>query len=425
VRVLVYPHDLDMGGCQLNAIDLAAHTRDLGHDVVVFGRPGVLLERLAELDLEFVEAPDPAVRPSPSVVRALAALVHERGIDVLHGYEWPPGLECLLAARRSGAVAVTTVLSMAVAPFLPRTMPLIVGTQQIADTEREVGRQRVHVVEPPVDVRLDQPGVVAPLDIGPAADDRPAIVIVCRLVRELKLEGIIAAVRAMPLVNASVPARLVIVGDGEARAEVEEHATRVNQAVGPGTVVLAGEILDPRPAYELADVSIGMGSSAVRALAFATPLVVQGEEGYFRLLTPETLPEFLWQGWYGRGGAGASSAHLAGLIVALLGSPSTRQELGAFGRRLAEQRFSLESAARRQVDIYAGVLARPPGGELVDDVASAGRWARYKVTRKVDRWRGRAGTDDFNARPVAGSPGQSPTVTPIARSSSSARADQL
>jgi glycosyltransferase involved in cell wall biosynthesis len=318
-------------------------------------------------------------------------------------------------------------MSMAVAPFLPRTAPLIVGTEQIAHSERNVGRHRVWVLEPPVDVDENRPGVAL---IGPNAVEPGAgatVVIVSRLVPELKLEGILTAVDAMEEVNATLPTRLLVVGDGSARSEIEARAARVNATVGPGTVVLTGELMDPRPAYDLADVAIGMGGSALRALAFAKPLVVQGEEGYFRLLTPESLPEFLWQGWYGRGGSQDPATHLAGVLTELLSSPAAGEELGVFGRRLVEQRFSLEAAARRQVEVYEDVLADPPARAIGDEVASASRWARHKAVRKLRRWQGRVATDDFNAAPVDLEPQEVATgsASPTRRSSCSARTGQL
>jgi glycosyltransferase involved in cell wall biosynthesis len=427
VKVLVYPHDLEMGGSQLNAIEIAARTRDLGHDVVVYGRPGSLVAKVESLGLEFIEAPVPAVRPSPAVARDLTHLVRTRGIDVLHGYEWPPGLECCLASRRTPAVSVTTVMSMAVAPFLPRTAPLVVGTEQIAHTERGLGRSRVSVLEPPVDLVENRPRAggrfTAP---GWEPDGRPVVVVVSRLAPELKLEGILSAIDATELVNDTVPARLLVVGDGSARSEVEARAARVNAAVGPGTVVLTGEVLDPRPAYDLADVAIGMGGSALRALAFAKPLVVQGELGYFELLTPDSLPTFLWQGWYGRGGSDRPAEHLARILVDLLSSAPTRAELGQFGRRLVEQRFSLDAAARTQVGVYEAALATPQRRELRDAVASAGRFVEARATRRLQRLRGAVAKDDFNARPLAGAGAvQPPTVMPTVRNSSSAREDQL
>jgi len=36
MRVLVYPHELAIGGSQINAIDLAAEIRTLGHEAIVY-----------------------------------------------------------------------------------------------------------------------------------------------------------------------------------------------------------------------------------------------------------------------------------------------------------------------------------------------------------------------------------------------------
>ncbi len=128
VRVIVYPHDLDMGDSQLNAIEIAAAVRDLGVEATIFGRRGALNNRIAELGLEFVEAPQPRHRPSPAVADALRRTAKHRGATVLHGYEWPPALECYIAsAALQSTVAVSTVMSMSIAPFIPRKMPLLVG----------------------------------------------------------------------------------------------------------------------------------------------------------------------------------------------------------------------------------------------------------------------------------------------------------
>ncbi|MDF2491460.1 MAG: glycosyltransferase, partial [Microbacterium sp.] len=69
-------------------------------------------------------------------------------------------------------------------------------------------------------------------------------------------------------------------GDGPARAEIEQRAAAVNAECGEGTVVVTGNLDDPRPAYAAADIALGMGGSALRALAYGAPLIVQGEHGF-------------------------------------------------------------------------------------------------------------------------------------------------
>jgi L-malate glycosyltransferase len=407
VKVVVYPHRLEIGGSQLNAIELAGAVRDLGHEAIVFGQPGGLVERIRDMGLEFVAAPQPRGRPAPKVMRALRRLVAERGVDVVHGYEWTTALEAYFGPRaRDGVPAVATVMSMAVAPFLPLDMPLVVGTEQIADHERRLGRDSVAVIEPPVDVVANSCRAVD-------ADafrreyrldrDMVTVVSVSRLAAELKLEGLLAAIEVAGRLDGI---QLVVAGDGPSRAEVEAAVERANAAAGRRAVVLTGELRDPRPAYAAADVALGMGGSALRAMAFGRPLVVQGEQGFWDLLTPDTVDRFLWTGWYGVGeGREHGPARLEALLRGLLGDPGRRAHLGAYARELVERRFSLQAAAIRQLDVYERSIAVAPQSRrelLAPGSASARKLAAYRLQSRIDQVRGRFSADDFNAKAVAG-----------------------
>ena len=416
MKVVVYPHDLAIGGSQLNAIELAARVQAAGHECIVFGFPGPLVDRIDELGLEFVASPDPGRRPSPVAMGALGALVADRGIDVIHGYEWPPAIEAWLVANRQRRVAaVGTVMSMAVAPFLPRTLPLIVGTEQIAAVERASGRLLTTVIEPPVDLQLNS----ATADVGLDAFKRQwgitgpelTVVTVTRLAHELKLEGLLVAMEALPQLGER-PVRFVIVGGGPAADLVTQAARDVNNRVGREAIVLTGQIADPRAAYAAADVLIGMGGSALRSLAFSKPLVVQGERGFWRLLTPGSVEEFLWTGWYGIGaGQTTGRAALEREIRPLLDDAYLRRELGDFGRSLVERRFGLDSAAERQIMIYEA--ARQLAPDLLRRCSDVGRsgvhYARYVAARRVARMRGNRSVDDFNSKPVVASGPSRPT----------------
>ncbi len=406
MKILVYPHDLNMGGSQTNAIELAAAVSRLGHECIIFGRRGTLCERIEALGLEFIESPDPGRRPSRRVAKALREHVIERKIDVIHGYEWPPALEAAMAAESLADVAAAcTVMSMAVAPFIPRWLPLVVGTQQINALQQQSGRLNVNLIEPPVDLAFNghvEPETVAEFRQDWDLGDLPIVVCVSRLVTELKSEGIFTAIEAAAELANSTPFQLVIVGDGKARTRMERAAASVNERVGRRAVVLTGELADPRPAYAAADIALGMGGSALRSLAFGKPLIVQGERGYFKTLTPDSVDQFRWQGWYGVGqGPETGLSTLAAELSVLLASADRRRELGAFGRRTVEE-FSLERAARRQLTIYRDAFAaRADQKKKVADAArSVVGLAQYYVAQRVARLRGRQRTDDFNAEPV-------------------------
>jgi glycosyltransferase involved in cell wall biosynthesis len=409
VRLVVYPHVMEIGGSQLNAVELAAAVRDLGHEAIVFGQPGPLLQRVRELQLEFVESPPLGRRPSWRVMSALSRLVQQRGVDLVHGYEWTTALEIYGGPRAwLGVPAVATVMSMAVAPFLPFDLPLIVGTEQIAAHERTRGRSDVFVVEPPVDTHFNGGPVVLPMQEFRQQfdlDDTPTVVCVTRLVSELKLEGLLTAIDVIGELAASRPVRLLVVGDGPARSLVAERAAAANARAGRAIVVLTGELTDPRPAYAVADVCLGMGGSALRAMSFGKPLLVQGERGFWETLSPATAEQFLWTGWYGVGDDPSQGAQaLRSRLLPLLADRARREELGEFGRALVRERFSLEKAGHRQLEIYQATLdarSRRRRSALVPAGVAAGGFLKYKAQRKLARALGRGSGDDFNARPVA------------------------
>ena len=229
------------------------------------------------------------------------------------------------------------------------------------------------------------------------------LVVVCvsRLANELKLEGLLTAIGVVPSLDPR--ARLLVVGDGPARADVEMAAARANARAGREAVVLAGELLDPRPAYALADVALGMGGSVLRAMAFGKPVVVQGERGFWELLTPQSLDQFLWTGWYGVGadpadGVSRLSAHLGPLLM----DRQRREELGRFSRSVTCDRFSLQRAGQLQLESYErAVTGQARSFPVLNDLRAGVSFVGHQARRRGRRVLGRVATDDFNSRPVA------------------------
>lgn len=405
MRVLVYPHSMELGGSQTNAVELAAAVRDRGHDVWVYCEDGPMLDRVDALRLRRLPRRPARFRPGVETAADLRNLVRDLDLDVLHGYEWPPILEAWAASRSlaPGAAAVVgTVMSMSVAPFIPHAVPLVVGTAAIRDDAARGRSGPVRLIEPPVDVRANAPDLVLPPPDGiTLAPGLLRVVVVSRLATELKLEGLLSAVRAVGLLADELPVQLLVVGDGPAADQVGVAARAVNERHGRDVVLLAGEHRDPRWAYAAADVCLGMGGSALRAAAFGKPLVVQGERGFFETLDPATLPGFLQDGWYGVGRSAADGpARLLECLRPLLADPDRRAALGVFARRLVVDRFSLDVAAQRQLTVYREAVAdrRRWTLDATDAVRSGWGVLDHKVRRRIARSRGRLAVDDFNAR---------------------------
>jgi glycosyltransferase involved in cell wall biosynthesis len=401
---------MEIGGSQLNAIELAASVRNRRHEVILVGRPGELVEKVRDLGIEHISVPANLSNFSLGMHRFLARVVREREIDVVHGYEWPPVMSLYFGPHLiHGVPLVATVMSMAVAPFLPKNVPLVVGTEDIRRKAVDGGHVSVSLIEPPVDTSLNFPELDgsafrSAYGLDP---DKVLIVVVGRLSSELKREGLLAACDAVgSLARRGLPVELAIVGDGPIRDEVAERARVANSRAGRRAVTLTGALFDPREAYGAADIMLGMGGSALRGMAFGKPLIVQGELGFWRLCTPGTVDGFLDAGWFGLGdlefpvreeGIAKGAARLCSELEPLLADAERRHTLGAFGRSLVVERFSLTRAAAIQEEIYASAIANPIRASFADTLRSArGLFAHY-ARRKVRRWRGAKTSEDSNA----------------------------
>lgn len=381
MRIIVYPHDLAVGGSQINAIDLAAAVRDLGHDVFVYGIPGPLAGHIADRGLPFIAAPAMQYRPAPQRIVHLQATSRRERIDVIHGYEWPPCLDAYFGAHLIGRVGLTcTVLSMAVSPLVPRSVPLLMGTEDLADSARHAGHRSVSVLEPPIDVDADHPGIdgsAVRASLGLGAHEQ-LVVTVSRLAVDLKLDALERAIAAVGAIAGRRPVRLLIVGGGEAERHLRSRAADVDAACGRQVVHFAGEQLDPRAYYAAADVVVGMGSSALRAMAIGRPVVVQGEHGFSLACEPSTFDTFLRQGFWGIGDDGPIDPLVADLDR-LLHDSALRAELGEFGRRSVVDRFGLRHAALRLEAHYADLAEQPAARRPLDVATTAGRAAAAEL----------------------------------------------
>jgi glycosyltransferase involved in cell wall biosynthesis len=410
VRILVAPHDLGIGGCQINAIDLAAAVAAAGHEVIVYGKPGPLVERIEARGLEFVAARRLRYRPAPSRIAQLARLARRREIDLIHAYEWPPCLDAYYGAHLLGGVPLLcTVLSMSPSPYVPPSVPLVMGTVALGERAAWDHRAPVWALEPPVDTTTDSPAIDGgPLrrDLGIDAD-HPLLVTVSRLSLELKLDALVDAVDAVGELGAEIPLTLLVVGDGPAAASLRERAACVNERLGREAIRFAGALADPRPAYAAADLVLGMGGSSLRAMAIGKPVIVQGEAGFSRVFEPEGRHYFLRHGFWGVGDGGPNAVRLAGQIRALLEDPQRRADLGAFSRRTVARRFSLERATRIQLGIYDTTLEEAPGHSWSEAATAAARALRLEIDNHDPRRKRRLGAAEAARLAAAQSPGAS------------------
>jgi glycosyltransferase involved in cell wall biosynthesis len=145
-------------------------------------------------------------------------------------------------------------------------------------------------------------------------------------------------------------------------------------------VVLAGPLLDPRPAYAAADIVVAMGGSALRAMAFAKPVVVIGERGFAAPFTPDTADDFHHRGMYGIGDGSPGNAQLVAAIREVAERPGGLRALGEFSRDFVARHHSLEVIGARLEAFLRSAAAEKPRLHVAaaDGLRTAAIWLRER-----------------------------------------------
>ncbi len=353
--MLVYPHMLTVGGSQLNAVELAGAVRDLGHEVIVFGTPGPLVEVVHDLGLRYVASPHRAVGPQHVVVRALGTLVGSARstcctLRVASGDRvLPSGLP---AGAQAGCLHRDVHGRRPVPPLADAAA--VLGTRHIQATVQPRRRGRRDPAgapgrHPSNGPEVDGSGSAAARCSGPRSPGVLTVVVVSRLARGAQAAGAARGGVGMPELAAELPRPTSSSGDGPARPDVAAAASRGPTPVPAGrSWSWTGEVLDPRPSLRLADVSPRHGR-ARRCEPRPTPVrsSSRASYGFWEELNADSVERFLYQGWYGTGDGGDGSPTSAPAPQAApdLDPAAWGAELGAFGRRLVEERFTLRHAA--------------------------------------------------------------------------------
>ncbi|EPX85738.1 glycosyltransferase family 4 protein [Salipiger mucosus] len=364
MKLLSFAHRLELGGTQINAIELAAELRDAhGFDVTLHAAPGPALPHLRGRGVPFRPAPDVRFHPSPARIRALRALVRRERPDVIHAWDWWQGLEAYFGVNLPmGIPLVISDMMMDLTRAMPREVPTTFGFGALRDKAEHAGWRRARLLLPPVDVTANAPGVSDGRAFRQAhgvGDDEILLVTVSRLAHVMKSECLERSIRALRALGAELPLRLVIVGDGEARSHLAALAAETNRHLGRAAVVMAGAMEDPRPAYAGADAVLGMGGSALRGLAHAAPVIVLGEQGFARLFRPHTARDFLHSGMFGQGDGDDRALHAA--IRDICSSSALRADLGRFGRHFVVDHHGLGAVATSLADICREARDVRPG----------------------------------------------------------------
>ncbi len=330
-----------------NAEALATASAELGA-TVYWG------ERYAEPPSRFL--------PDRALVREARRIIHEQNIRLIHANDFQPVKWLMPVAR---AARIPMVLHV----HVPTTqeercytwshqVARVVGVGRAAlegFLEDGLPPKRTAIIYNAVDPERLSPGDGTALraDLRLAQAD-VVLTVVGSLIRR---KGVDVLIRALAQVRAARPAsrvRLLVVGDGDQRGELEALATSLGLA---DVVHFLGRRNDVAAVLrDATDVAL----SAAREEAL--PLNVL-EAGFFGLpMVVSDIPphrEIVQHGQTGLIVPADNAAAFATAIVDLLEDRATRQRLGETARRHIHSGFLIDRYVREFSQLYEGLLARP------------------------------------------------------------------
>jgi glycosyltransferase involved in cell wall biosynthesis len=319
-------------------------------------------------------------------MRALRQIVRQERPDVIHAWDWWQCLDAYYSVHiTAGVPMVVSDMCMSLNRILPTSPLTTFGTPEMVDRARGSGRRRVELLLPPVDVNQNAPDVVSGSlrkQFG-IRDHDLLLVTISRFDEWLKGESLRRTIEAVGKLGHELPLRLLLVGDGALRPQLEQLAQGVNTSLKRPAIAFTGALLDPRPAYAAADIVVGMGGSGLRAMAFGKPVIIVGKHGFAAALTPETAESLYYRGIYGIGRGDSDGGRLEGEIRSLVTHPSLLTELGQFARQFVVKHFSLETAGARLSHYCEAAVAEQPSRlvALADGIRTAGVWVRERRFR--------------------------------------------
>jgi glycosyltransferase involved in cell wall biosynthesis len=379
VAVLQVAPALDAGGVEQTTLDMAAAITRAGGRALVASHGGRLEGELTRRGGELLRLP--LHRKTPGTLLgnalALARLIRERDIRIVHARSRAPAWSALWAARRTGAAFVTTYhgvynarsgLKRAYNRVMAKGDLVIANSaftrEHLLRAHAGIDPERVTAIPRGVDLERFSPDVVSPDRVaavrhawGLSPDERRPVALLAARLTAWKGQRLLIEALARSGVGDLL---LVLAGDDQGRTAYTEGLRALAADAGLSERVrIVGHCGDMPAAYLAADFACApsldpeaFGRTAVEPQAMGRP-VLAADHGAVR----ETVADGL-TGWRIAPGDPAAWAGALGRMRAM--APDARARMGEAGRARVQRLYSLRAMTDATLDVYARLLAERP-----------------------------------------------------------------
>lgn len=375
--------DLNTGGAELSAIEIAGAVTDAGGRAIVLSRGGRLEADLTAAGGELVRFPAATKNPARIVANAfeIARLVRREGAGLIHARSRAPAWSGLIAARRVKVPFVTTYhgaynekgpLKRLYNSVMARGDLVIANSNYTAELVRArygTEESKIRVVHRGVDTARFDPAAVAAERVAALRQawnlgegDR-AVLHAARLTSWKGQTTVIAAAQRLKEQGLLEGIVFILAGDAQGREGYAE--TLRAQIAGAGLekhIRLAGHVTDMPAAFAASAAALvasiepeAFGRTATEAQAMGCPVIATaiGAPPETVLAEPAVGAEEA-TGWLVPPGQPVALANaLAGLLAL---EPQRKAAMGARARLRVCEHFSLQAMKMRTLAVYDELL---------------------------------------------------------------------
>lgn len=382
---------LDTGGAELSTIEITEAVVRAGGHMLVATEGGRMAEKITTAGGELITFPAGTKNPARLITngRALARLVHARGVSLIHARSRAPAWSALMAARRARVPFVTTyhgayaekgALKRLYNSVMARADVVIANshyTSELIGARYGTPEGKIAVIHRGVDLETFRPDRVSPQRVAAlrakwgVAADQPVILHAARLTGWKGQPVLIEAAGRLAQEGRLGNAVVVLAGDAQGRESYVQELREAAQRCGvTDRIRLTGHVDDIAAAYLAAHVTVvasiepeAFGRAATEAQAMGCPVIATAIGAPPEtILAPPNVSDTAATGWLVPPGDARALADRLGAALAL--GVEERRQLGERAARHVARSFTLEAMKRGTLAVYDRLLGTSLEAEL-------------------------------------------------------------
>lgn len=365
-KILLALMGLEIGGAETHVVELAKGLKKRGFNIIVASNGGVFVKELVNNGIKHYKVPLHNKMPynvlkSYSLLRKI--IIREK-IDLVHAHARIPAFICNVLQKQLGFPYVTTAhwvfttrwglkyitnwgqKTIAVSEDIKDYLMVNYGVPEslIAVTINGINTETFSP-----DISFDD--IINEFNID---TNNTHIVSTSRLSKD-KSDAAFQLVRiAEDLANEIDNLDIIIVGEGNAFANLKALADSVNEKLGRRVIILTGGRTDINKFIALADLFIGISRAALEAMSAEKPVILAGNEGYIGIFDEDKLKISMSTNFTGRGmGMSEESLLKEDILEVLLEMDDDQKEsMGKFGKSIIDKYYSIDRMVEDNEKVY-------------------------------------------------------------------------